>query len=101
MSVVDSPNRALAAAAPVRLSSIEIRLVRLTLVRPFETSFGRVEARDVPLVRMMADGVEGWGEIVADREPLFSAETITTARHVLAAIARDIGQPRPAQHRYA
>jgi O-succinylbenzoate synthase len=76
--------RALSAAAPVRLSSIEIRLISLTLVRPFETSFGRTDARVVPLVRMEADGVEGWGEIVADERPLFSAETITTARHVLA-----------------
>ena len=57
---------------------------QLTLVRPFETSFGRTDARIVPLVRMVADGVEGWGEIVADHEPLFSSETIATARHVLA-----------------
>ena len=64
--------RDLAAAAPVRLSSIEVRLIKLTLVRPFETSFGRMDARIVPLVRMVADGVEGWGEIVADHEPLFS-----------------------------
>ena len=68
----------------MRLSSIEVRLIKLTLVRPFETSFGRTDARIVPLVRMVADGVEGWGEIVADHEPLFSSETITTAQHVLA-----------------
>jgi O-succinylbenzoate synthase len=43
-----------------------------------------MDARVVPLVRMVADGVEGWGEIVADHEPLFSAETIATAQHVLA-----------------
>lgn len=42
-----------------------------------------MDARVVPLIRMVADGVEGWGEIVADHQPLFSAETITTARHVL------------------
>lgn len=78
-----APRRDLSAAAPVRLSSVEVRLVELTLVRPFETSFGRVDARVVPLVRMEADGVEGWGEIVADHQPLFSAETIATARHVL------------------
>ena len=84
MSTTEAPFRSLAAAAPVRLSSIELRLIRLTLVRPFETSFGRTDARIVPLVRMVADGVEGWGEIVADQQPLFSAETIGTARHVLA-----------------
>ncbi len=86
MSTADTPvtTRRLEAAAPVRLSSIEVRLITLTLVRPFETSFGRVETRVVPLIRMVADGVEGWGEVVADDQPLFSAETITTARHVLA-----------------
>jgi o-succinylbenzoate synthase len=86
MSTADSSSsvRSLAAAAPVRLSSVEVRLIKLTLVRPFETSFGRTDARIVPLVRMVADGVEGWGEIVADHEPLFSAETIATAQHVLA-----------------
>lgn len=83
-AVTSPPTRRLDAAAPLRLSSIEVRLIKLTLVRPFETSFGRVEARVVPLIRMLADGVEGWGEIVADDQPLFSAETITTARHVLA-----------------
>lgn len=76
--------RTLTAAAPVRLSSIEVRLVSLTLVRPFETSFGRTDTRTVPLVRMVADGVEGWGEIVADQEPLYSEETLGTAQHVLA-----------------
>lgn len=76
--------RTLSAAAPVRLASIELRLIRLTLVRPFETSFGRLDARVIPLVRMAADGIEGWGEIVADDLPLFSADTIVGARHVIA-----------------
>jgi len=84
MSDVTSPSRQLAAAAPIRLASIELRLIRLTLVRPFETSFGRLDARLIPLVRMEADGVEGWGEIVADDLPLFSADTIAGARHVIA-----------------
>jgi O-succinylbenzoate synthase len=79
-----APVRALAAAAPVRLEAIEVRLIALTLVRPFETSFGRMDARVIPLVRMVADGVEGWGEIVADDLPLFSADTIAGAQHVLA-----------------
>ena len=69
----------------MRLSSIELRLIRLTLVRPFETSFGRLEARVIPLVRMEADGIDGWGEIVADDLPLFSADTIVGARHMIGA----------------
>ena len=46
-----STTRNLAAAAPVRLSSIEVRLIKLTLVRPFETSFGRTDARIVNSTR--------------------------------------------------
>ncbi len=86
MSTADVPPRTAVApaASPVRLAAIEVRLIELTLVRPFETSFGTTRARIIPLVRMVADGIEGWGEIVADHEPLFSSETIGTARHVLA-----------------
>lgn len=78
-----APPRDLSAAAAVRLSSIELRLLRLQLVRPFETSFGRVETRVVPLVRLHADGIDGWGEIVAFDAPLFSAETVGTVRHMV------------------
>ena len=76
--------RDLSAAAPVRLTAIEVRLIRLALVRPFETSFGRLEARLIPLVRLIGDGVEGWGEIVADDLPLFSADTIAGSLHLIA-----------------
>lgn len=75
--------RDLTAAAPLRLTAIELRFIELSLVRPFVTSFGRTDSRIVPLLRMQADGVEGWGEVVADREPLFSSETVSTAKHVL------------------
>jgi len=75
--------RQLAAPAPVALSSIEIRLLRLRLVRPFETSFDRLDTRLIMLTRIEADGVEGWGEIVALEEPLFSYETVETAREII------------------
>lgn len=75
--------RLLPPADPVKLAAIEVRLLRLALVRPFETSFGRTEERVVPLVRVEADGLEGWGEVVAFEAPLFSAETVATAQHVI------------------
>jgi O-succinylbenzoate synthase len=65
------------------VDAIEIRRVRLDLVEPFETSFGRVASRLIVLVRMEAEGLEGWGEIVAGEEPLYSYETVGTARHVV------------------
>lgn len=69
--------------APIRVDIVELRLLRLPLVRPFETSFGRVGGRELVLVTVKADGAEGWGECVADVDPFYSAETTVTAWHVL------------------
>lgn len=66
-------------ATPLRIDAVELRLVRLDLVEPFETSFGSVRSRLIVLVKMEAEGLEGWGEIVAGEEPLYSYETVGTA----------------------
>jgi o-succinylbenzoate synthase len=76
--------RTLAAPAPLKLDAIEVKLLRLPLVRPFETSFGRIDTRLMAITRVEADGVSGWGEIVAMEEPLFSYETVETSRTVIA-----------------
>ncbi len=68
----------------MRIERIELRLLRLPLVRFFETSFGRVHERSFLLVRVEEDGVEGWGECVADANPYYSYETTRTAWHVIA-----------------
>src|SRR5262245_64336234 len=70
-------------ATPLRIEAVELRLLRLELVEPFETSFGRVQSRLFVLVKMEAEGLEGWGEIVAGEEPLYSYETAGTAGHVV------------------
>lgn len=72
-----------AAPAPVRLDAIELHLVRLPLAEPFETSLWRVDSRLIFLVRVQADGVAGWGEIVAMEEPVYSYETVKTCQHVI------------------
>ncbi|HEY4231429.1 MAG TPA: o-succinylbenzoate synthase, partial [Thermoanaerobaculia bacterium] len=74
---------ALEARAPLRVDAVEIRLVRLDLVEPFETSFGRVGSRLIVLVKLEGEGLEGWGEIVAGERPLYSYETVGTALHVV------------------
>ncbi len=66
-----------------RLDALELRLVRMNLVEPFETSFGRIDSRRVLLVRLEAEGLAGWGEVVALEEPLYSYETVVTAWHAL------------------
>jgi O-succinylbenzoate synthase len=69
--------------APLRLDALELRLVRLSLLEPFEVSFGRMESRLIFLLRLEADGHSGWGECVAGEAPLYSYETVGTARHVI------------------
>jgi O-succinylbenzoate synthase len=67
----------------VRIEKVELRRLRLPLVRPFETSFGRIDDRTFLLVTVHGGGAEGWGECVADAAPFYSAETAATAWHVL------------------
>lgn len=57
-------------------------MLRLPLVRFFETSFGRVYDRTFMLVRADGGGVSAWGECVADNDPYYSAETVETAWHI-------------------
>jgi O-succinylbenzoate synthase len=68
---------------PLRLEQIVLRLIRLPLCEPFETSFGRIDSRLIFLVCFEAGGLRGWGEVVAQEEPLYSYETVGTAFHVI------------------
>ena len=67
----------------MRIDRIELRVLRLPLVRFFETSFGRVHERVFLLVTVEDDGARGVGECVADANPYYSAETTRTAWHII------------------
>jgi O-succinylbenzoate synthase len=67
----------------VKLRAVELRRIHLSLVAPFETSFGVQTERDVLLLKAFTDGGEGWGECVAGEDPLYSAEYVDGAQHVL------------------
>lgn len=67
----------------MRIDRVELRLLRLPLVRFFETSFGRVHERVFLLVTVEDDGARGVGECVADASPYYSAETTRTAWHII------------------
>ena len=67
----------------IRVDGVEIRLVRLPLVEPFETSFGKIDSRLIFLICLSAEGLRGWGEVVASEKPLYSYETVGTAFHVI------------------
>jgi len=49
----------------------------------FETSFARETVKDCLLVRVQGEGAEGWGEVVAMKEPLYNEETLRTCWHIL------------------
>jgi O-succinylbenzoate synthase len=57
--------------------------LRMPLVAPFETSFGRIDTRDCILIEINSEGLSGFGECVADRDPGYSSETSGTAWHIL------------------
>lgn len=67
----------------MKLTSVELRRIKLPLVAPFETSFGVQTERDVLLVKAVTDAGEGWGECVAGEEPLYSSEYVDGAVDVL------------------
>jgi len=67
----------------MKITHLTLHHLRMSLKSPFETSFGRITTRDCVLVEAHIDGLVGWGECVADRDPGYSYETAGTAWHVL------------------
>jgi len=67
----------------LKVQKITLREIRMALVTPFETSFGRVTDRRMLLVEAESDGVAGWGECVAGEGPFYAPETVETAWHIL------------------
>ena len=69
----------------MRLASVRLDEVELPLVEPFETSFGVEHQRRFLLVRAETkDGEVGWGECAAAADPLYSSESVATARWMIA-----------------
>ncbi len=75
----------------MRVTGAELRMIRMPLVAPFETSFGVEEDRLAVLVRVVGTlggdrrptEVHGWGECVAMEMPLYSSEYAEAAAAVL------------------
>lgn len=66
----------------MKIETIEMFHLRMPLKSAFETSFGRSLTRDCILLVLRADGVEGYGECVADWDAGYSYETVGTAWHI-------------------
>jgi o-succinylbenzoate synthase len=67
----------------MKLEAVELRRIRISLVAPFETSFGTQSERDILILKAITDDAEGWGECVAGEEPDYSSEYVEAAQHVL------------------
>ena len=68
----------------MRLTRIGLRKIRMPLVHPFETSFGRTTERQILLVEVEdADGAIGWGEVTCGERPFYNEEWVDAAWLVL------------------
>ncbi|MFN2289677.1 MAG: o-succinylbenzoate synthase [Anaerolineae bacterium] len=67
----------------MRIDQIEIRCLEIPLVHPFETSFGREDARQTIVVAVRGGGLTGWGEAATSAGPWYEYETVETCWHVL------------------
>ncbi len=68
----------------LRLRRATLRELELPLVHPFATSFGVERRRRLLLLALEeVGGKVGWAECVAGRDPLYSSESVSTAREML------------------
>jgi O-succinylbenzoate synthase len=67
----------------MRIDRIDLKLVCLPLVRPFRTSSSMKDHLAHILVRVVADGVVGWGECASPSDPYYCPETTETCWHIL------------------
>ena len=67
----------------MKIESLTLHHISMPLVAPFETSFGRETDRQCVLITLQAEGLTGYGECVATRDPGYNYETTGTAWHIL------------------
>lgn len=84
----------------MKIDRITLYHLSMRLKSPFTTSFGTTQDRECILIEAEAEGLQGYGECVADRDPGYSYETSNTAWHVLrdflipALLNQEIGMPQ-------
>lgn len=74
----------------MKIDRISLREIRMPLVHPFETSFGRTTERHILLVEVEEDGATGWGEVTCGEKPFYNEEWVAAAWMIL----RDFVAPR-------
>lgn len=91
----------------MKIDAVELRVLKMRLLKPFRTSFGVQQDRYPLLVRLEIDGRSQWGECVAGEGPWYSYETIETAWQILkgyllpAVIGRELADVNALETRFA
>src|SRR5438445_12266513 len=67
----------------MKIDAVELRVLKMRLLKPFRTSFGVQQDRYPLLVRLEIDERSQWGECVAGEGPWYSYETVETAWQIL------------------
>lgn len=89
----------------MKIDSITLHHISMPLVAPFETSFGRETVRQCILITIHSEGLTGYGECVATREPGYNYETTGTAWHIIKdfiaplVLGKDVADALDFQHR--
>ncbi|MBX6313859.1 MAG: o-succinylbenzoate synthase [Isosphaeraceae bacterium] len=67
----------------MRIERVELRVVRLPLVRTFRTSSSVKDHIEHIVVRVEVEGLSGWGECACPSDPYYGPETVETCWHLL------------------
>jgi O-succinylbenzoate synthase len=72
----------------MKIEAVTLREIQMPLVHFFETSFKRTFSRQILLLTVHCDSLDGWGECVAGEDPFYSSEWTESAwptiKHYLA-----------------
>lgn len=67
----------------MKIERIDLRIVRLPMIRSFATSSSRKDYQAHIIVKAYAEGLVGWGEAASPAGPFYCEETVETCWHVL------------------
>jgi len=67
----------------MKIEKVVLHHISMPLTAPFETSFGREVDRQCIIIELHSDGLVGYGECVATRDPGYNYETTGTSMHII------------------
>ncbi len=67
----------------MKVDSITLYHAIMKLRNPFRTSFGVTQEREIMITRVQAEGLDGYGECIAEKGPWYSGETIDSCQSII------------------